>query len=47
VRFFDRLATENPALARAEVALGPRHDEFFFDKLRIYVLMKSGLFTFT
>ena len=45
VRFFDRLATENPALARAEVALWPRHDEFFFDKLRIYVLMKSGLFT--
>ena len=45
VRFFDRLATENPALARAEVALWPRHDEFFFDKLRIYVLMKSGLLT--
>ena len=45
MRFFDRLATENPALARAEVALWPRHDEFFFDKLRIYVLMKSGLLT--
>jgi hypothetical protein len=45
VHFFDRLATENPTLARAEVALWPRDDEFFFDKLRIYALMKPNLFT--
>jgi hypothetical protein len=43
--FFDTLATEQPELARAEFALWPRHDEFFFDKLRIYALMKPHLFT--
>ena len=37
--------TEHPALARAEVTLWPRDDEFFFDKLRIYALMKPNLFT--
>jgi len=45
VRFFDRLVTEQPARAGAEVALWPREDEFFFDKLRIYALMKPDLFS--
>jgi hypothetical protein len=45
VRFFDRLATENPAHARAEVAQWPADEEFFFDKLRTYALMNVGLFS--
>jgi hypothetical protein len=45
VRFFDRLATEQPERARAEIGLWPQDDEFFFDKLRIYVLMKAHLFS--
>jgi len=45
VRFFDRLATEQPERARAEIGLWPQDDEFFFDKLKIYVLMKAHLFS--
>jgi hypothetical protein len=45
VRFFDRLATEHPAHARAEIALWPRDEDFFFDELRIYALMKGDLFS--
>jgi hypothetical protein len=45
VRFLDRLATEQPERARAEIGLWPKDDPFFFDKLKIYVLMKAGLFS--
>jgi hypothetical protein len=45
VRLFDRLASEQPELARAEVDLWPKDDEFFFDKLRIYALKKEDLFS--
>jgi hypothetical protein len=45
LRFFDRLVAEQPERARAEVALWPEEDEFFFDKLRIYALMKPELFS--
>lgn len=44
VRLFDRLATEKPERARTEVGLWPEDDEFFFDKLKIYALMKHDLF---
>ena len=44
VRLFDRLATEQPERARTEVGLWPKDDEFFFDKLKIYALMKHDLF---
>jgi hypothetical protein len=45
VRFFERLATEQPERARAEINLWPKDDKFFFDKLKIYVLMNVGLFS--
>lgn len=45
VRFFDRLAVEQPQRARDEVDLWPNDDEFFFDKLRIYAFMKPALFS--
>jgi hypothetical protein len=45
VRLLDRLATEQPERARAEVGLWPKDDEFFFDKLKIYALMKPDLFS--
>ncbi len=45
VRFFDRLAVEQPERARAEVGLWPTNEEFFFDKLKIYALMKANLFS--
>jgi SIR2-like domain len=45
VRFFDRLATEQPERARAEIGLWPTDDEFFFDKLKMYVLMNAHLFS--
>jgi hypothetical protein len=45
VRLLDRLATEQPERARAEVGLWPKDDEFFFDKLKIYALMKPNLFS--
>jgi hypothetical protein len=45
VRFFERLATEQPERARAEIGLWPKDDAFFFDKIKIYVLMKAGLFS--
>jgi hypothetical protein len=44
VRFFDGLATEQPERARAEIGLWPENGEFFFDKLKIYVLMNARLF---
>jgi hypothetical protein len=45
VRFFDRLATEQSERARAEIGVWPQDDEFFFDKLKIYVLMNAHLFS--
>jgi SIR2-like protein len=45
VKLFDRLALEQPRLARIEVSIWPTADEFFFDKLRIYALMNGGLFS--
>ena len=45
VRLFDRLVTEHPVHARAEVAQWPTDDKFFFDKLKIYALMKLDLFS--
>lgn len=46
VRYFvDRLATEQPERARAEIGLWPKDEEFFFDKLKIYVLMKAHSFS--
>jgi hypothetical protein len=45
VRLFDRLAPEHPDVARAEVQEWPKDDEFFFDKLTIYALMKQSLFS--
>jgi hypothetical protein len=45
IRFFDRLATELPDRARAEISFWPKDDEFFFDKLKIYALMKASLFS--
>ena len=45
LRFFDRLAVEQPERARAEVGLWPTNEEFFFDKLKIYALMKPNLFS--
>lgn len=44
-RLFGRLATEQPERARAQIGLWPADDEFFFDKLRIYVVMKAHLFS--
>ncbi len=45
LRLFDRLVAEQPERARAEVGLWPREDEFFFDKLKIYALIKPDLFS--
>jgi hypothetical protein len=45
VRFFDRLAAAQPERARAEVRLWPTNDKFFFDKFKIYVLMRADLFS--
>jgi hypothetical protein len=45
VRLFDRLAAEQPDRARAEIGLWPKDDEFFFDKLKIYVLINAHLFS--
>jgi len=45
VSFFDRLVTEHPDIARAEVAQWPKNEPFFFDKLKIYSMMKSDLFS--
>ena len=45
VRLFDRLAVEQPERARAEVGLWPTNEGFFFDKLKIYALMKTNLFS--
>jgi hypothetical protein len=42
---FDRLTTEYPDFARAEVQRWPAIDEFFFDKLKIYAWMKAELFS--
>lgn len=45
VQFFDRLAAEHPTIARAEVSQWPLNEEFFFDKLKIYALMRADLFS--
>jgi hypothetical protein len=45
VKLFDRLAQEQPSLARIEVWIWPSSDEFFFDKLRIYAFMNGALFS--
>lgn len=44
VGLLDRLATEHPDITRAEGAQWPKDDPFFFDKLRIYALMKGDVF---
>ena len=45
VKLFDRLAQEQPNLARTEVSTWPTADEFFFDKLEVYALMNGALFS--
>jgi hypothetical protein len=42
---FDRLAKENPDLARIETQSWIIGDEFFFDKLTMYALFKKELFS--
>jgi SIR2-like domain len=41
----DRLESDHPEFVRKELAIWPKHDEFFFDKLKIYAWMKAKLFT--
>ena len=45
VQLFDRLAMDQPERARAEFGLWPTNEKFFFDKLKIYALMKANLFS--
>jgi hypothetical protein len=44
---FDRLSNEHPETARREVDFWRVNDQFFFDKLKLYVWMKPHLFSGT
>ncbi len=44
VSLFDRLVTEHPQAARAEVLQWPLNDPFFFNKLKVYAWMQSNVF---
>ncbi len=45
LRLFDQLAERHPSAARKEALTWPDPDQFFFDKLRIYVCTKSEIFS--
>jgi hypothetical protein len=41
---FDRLAVEQPDVARGDLARWPKDDSFFFDKLKLWAWMKADIF---